>query len=331
MELADLATPMAVRVAATLRLADHASGAGATADRLAADTGSDATALRTLLDHLVTAGVFDHEPESGRYRPTELGRQLRRDSPDAFSPLDIHSAAGRGDLAFVELLHTVTTGTSAYAARYGRGFWDDLDAHPPLRRSFDAQMNWRFRTQASQIAERVDWGRFRDVLDVGGGDGALLREILRVHPTVRGRIIDLAPTADAAARRLADAGFGDRAGALTGSFFDPLPTGADAYLLSDIVHDWNDENALRILTRCREAAAPSGARVLLVETAGVVGTAMDLFMLMCFSGRERDVDELVGLAARAGLRRHAVTPVADDRTLLEFVVADEHRGGLHTP
>lgn len=322
--LADLATPMSIRVAATLGLVERARG-GATAAHLASGTGTSPHALRRLLDHLVTVGVFDLDQESGRYRPTSLGDQMAADAPEGVKPLlDITAAGGRAELAFVDLLTTVTTGEPAYPHRYGRGFWDDLDARPELRRSFTAQMAWRFRTQAAQIAERFDWSRFGEVLDVGGGDGLLLAAILRAHPGVRGRVLDLPPAAAAATARFAAEGLADRTGAVAGSFFDPLPPGADAYLLSDIVHDWDDDHARAILEGCRRAAAPDGVVVVVEPVLGEgTGTAIDLFMLMCFGGRERTVEDLVALAADCGLvpHGHGHGSVADGRTALEFRVA----------
>ncbi|MFD0205651.1 MULTISPECIES: methyltransferase [Saccharothrix] len=318
--MADLATPMSIRVAATLGLVEHAGDAGATAEQLASASGTASDALRRLLDHLVTIGVFDLDAESGRYRPTSLGDQMRGDSPEGFKPLlDINSAGGRAELAFVELLETITTGAPAYPRRYGREFWADLDAEPALRASFDAQMNWRFRVQAAQIAERFDWGRFTDVLDVGGGDGTLLEAVLKVHPGVRGRVLDLPPTAAAATERFAAAGLGDRAGAVAGSFFDALPQGADAYVLSDILHDWDDEHARAILAECGRAVGPEGVVVVIEPIRGRgVDTGIDLFMLMCFNGRERTVEELAELAAGCGLALRDSAPVADGRTALEF-------------
>jgi hypothetical protein len=233
--MADLATPMAIRVAATLGLAERAGSEGATAGHLAAQTGTSPPALRRLLDHLVTIGVFELDPASDRFRPTSLGLQLTEDWPKTL--LDINRAGGRADLAFVDLLGTITTGAPAYPQRYGREFWADLDAHPELRSSFDAQMNRRFQVQAPQIADRFDWSRFREILDVGGGDGYVLTAILHAHPNLRGRVLDLSRTATAAAERFAAAGLDDRAGAVSGSFFDPLPVGADAYLLCDIPQD----------------------------------------------------------------------------------------------
>jgi hypothetical protein len=282
-------------------------------------------ALRRLLEHLVAIGVFDRDTESGRYRPTDLGAQMSEDAPEGIKPLlDINCAGGRADLGFVELLGTLTTGTPGYVQRYGRGFWEDLDAVPELRRSFDAQMNWRFQVQAAQIAERYDWGRFSEIVDVGGGDGMVLAAILHAHPGVRGQVVDLPPTAIAASERFAAAGLHDRASAVSGSFFDPLPVGADAYLLSDILHDWDDDHARKILTGCRRAAGPDGT-VVVIEGAGTAGTAMDLFMLMCFAGRERTVDELAELGAGCGLVLRGAAPVADGRTVLEFASGPEDR------
>jgi 2,7-dihydroxy-5-methyl-1-naphthoate 7-O-methyltransferase len=321
--MADLATPMSIRVAATLSLVERAGNTGATAEKLASETGTSAPALRLLLDHLVTIGVFDLDPESGHYRPTDLGAQMSEDAPGGIKRLlDINRAGGRADLAFVDLLGTITTGAPAYVHRYGREFYDDLETDLTLRQSFDAQMNWRFQVQAPQIAERFDWSRFPEILDVGGGDGTVLAAVLQAHPHVRGRVLDFPPTAAAATARFAAAGLADRASAVPGSFFDPLPAGADAYVLSDIVHNWDDDHVRKILTECRRAATPNGT-VIVIEALRGQGsdTAIDLFMLMCFGGRERTADELAELAAGCGLVLRASAPVSEGRTILEFEVA----------
>lgn len=291
--------------------------------QLAARTGAVPSALRCLLDHLVAIEVFDHDTASDLYRPTDLGFQMGQDAPVGIKPLlDIHCAGGRAELAFADLLTTITTGTPAYVQRYGREFWPDIDAQPALRLSFDAQMNWRFRTQAAQIAIGFDWSRFSEILDVGGGDGQLLAEILQAHPDLRGRVLELSASAAAATDRFSAAGLEDRAGVVTGSFFDPLPVGVDAYLLSDILHDWDDDRARTILARCRQAVGPHGTVVVTEAMRGPgTGTAMDLHLLMCFGGRERTIDELVLLAAECGLSLRAAGPVSDGRTALEFGVA----------
>ncbi|WP_325050235.1 methyltransferase [Amycolatopsis panacis] len=181
--------------------------------------------------------------------------------------LDLTAAGGRAELAFTELLHSVTTGEAGYPRRYGQDFWADLAAQPRLRESFDRQMTHRFRDQIPQVAAGHDWGRYSGIVDVGGGRGTLLAAILLAHPAVRGHLIDLAPTAAAAERTFRGHALGDRARVTAGSFFDPLPAGADAYLLSDILHDWDDEHAHRILARCAEAA-PATGRILIIEPVG---------------------------------------------------------------
>jgi SAM-dependent methyltransferase len=327
--MADLATPMSIRVAATLSLVEHAGDAGATAKQLASKTKTSAPALRRLLDHLVTIGAFDFDTESSRYRPTSLGAQMSEDAAAGIKRLlDINCAGGRAELAFVDLLETISTGAPAYPHRYGHDFWTDLDANPHLRRSFDDQMNWRFRLQAAQIAQRFDWSRFPCILDVGGGDGTVLAEILHAHPDLRGQVLELPPTATTAADRFAAAGLDDRASAVSGSFFDPLPVGADAYLLSDILHDWDDDHARKILTECRRAAASNGTVVVIEPVRGHgAGTAMDLFMLMCFNGRERTIVEIAALAADCGLMFREAGPVAEGRMALEFAVESQMADG----
>ncbi|HEY5847651.1 MAG TPA: methyltransferase [Microlunatus sp.] len=251
---------------------------------------------------------------------------MSEDAPEGLKPLlDINCAGGRAELAFVELLGTIITGAPAYVHRYGRDFWADLETRTELRRSFDAQMNWRFRLQAPQIAEGHDWSRFAEILDVGGGDGTVLAAILQVHPNLRGRVLDLAPTTTSAIDRFAAVGLGDRATAITGSFFDPLPVGADVYLLCDVLHDWDDNHARKILSRCRQAAGGNGIVVVIEPIRGNgADTAIDLFMLMCFGGRERTIDELGQLAADSGLILHHWAPLAQGRTALEFGVASHH-------
>jgi SAM-dependent methyltransferase len=315
--LADLATPMSVRAAATLRLAELADS-WTTAAELAAATATVAEMLRELLDHLVTVGLF--EVHGGRYRTTALGRQLRDDAPDGLrAELDAARWTGRANLAFVELLHSLSTGELAYQRRYGQSFWDDLAAIPALRASFDAAMSTRLAYQAAQIARVFSWNRYTEIVDVGGGDGTLLIAILRTNPHLCGRVLDLPPAATAAAARIAESGMTDRASAVTGSFFDPLPGGADAYLLSDVVHDWDDEKAAKIIGGCARAARPGGSVIVIEELRGA-NTARDLGLAIILGGRERTADQLTALAAGCELSLRGLTQVSDRRTAIEFVV-----------
>ena len=308
--MADLVTPMALRVAATLRVADHIADGRRTAPALAEAAGADAGTLDRMLRHLVTVGVLRRDGPDG-YALTARGEALRDDHPAGLRALlDLERAVGRAELSLARLLHTVRTGQPAFPAQFGRPFWDDLAADPALAASFDEQMAADVTAWAPNIVAAYDWGSLGHLVDVGGGNGALLAALLLQHPRLRGTVLDLPGAALAARGTLAAAGLADRAHAVAGSFFDPLPPDAGGYLLCAILHDWDDQAALAILRRCAEAAG-AGGRVLVVEklaTEADPRTEMDLRVLAWFGGRERDLAQLTALAEAAGLRVAAVHP-----------------------
>lgn len=318
---ADLVTPMAIRVAATLRLADHIAAGTQTAEALAAAVDADRDALGRLLGHLVTAGVLSRAG-TDVYGLTALGEQLRDDDPGGVRPwIDLEGAIGRADLCFVQLLHTVRTGEPAFPRQFGRAYWDDLSADAGRAASFDALMGARLVADAPAVADAYPWGTLGHVVDVGGGDATLLIAILRAHGDLHGTVIDLPGPVTRAERAIASAGLGDRAGARAGSFFDALPAGAGGYLLSGVLHDWPDEDALRILHRCADAAGETG-RVLVVDhvgdaEGGTPNTEGDLRMLCYVRGRERTLDQLGELAKATGLLVSSVTP-ARSPSIIEF-------------
>jgi hypothetical protein len=319
--LAGLATPMALRVAVTLGLPDRLHGDGAAVEQVASELNVSPVALELLLGHLATLGIIEHA--STGYRTTAYGATLCTDADNGLTNfLHLDMAGGRAELAFVDLLHSITTGHAAYSRRHGQDFWADLDQYPHLRESFDQQMTDRFREQIPQIVAGYDWDRFSTIVDAGGGHGTLLAAILAAHPRMRGHLVDLEPTTAGASRTFRTHHVEDRAQVTTGSFFDPLPQGADAYLLCDILHDWDDEHAHRILDRCVEAVHPTG-RVLVIEPVGGrrANTEFDLAMLVIFGGRERRIDEFHTLASAHGLALDIVTDLTDQRCLLEFRLA----------
>jgi hypothetical protein len=308
---ADLFTPMALRVAATLRLADHVADGAGTVAELARRCGASEDALGRVVDHLVAAGAFARD-DGGGVSLGELGEELRAAGPW----LDIEGAVGRGDLSALRLLESVRTGEPAYALLYGRGFWEDMAAEPELGRSYDALMG--SRVELPEVVAGYDWSGLEHVVDVGGGNGALLAALLAAHPGLRGALVELPGAAEAARPVLAP--FGDRGSILAGSTFEPLPAGADAYVVSAVLHAFDDERALAILRRCAEAARPGG-RVLVIEQLledGAGSTEMNLRMLAFTGGRERTLGELERLAAGAGLQVGGVHRVARYRSLIEL-------------
>ncbi|MFR9749529.1 methyltransferase [Nocardia sp. 004] len=316
--MSGLATPMALRVAVTLGLPDRLRDDNASAGELAAELAVAPVALELLLSHLATLGVV--EPTPTGYRTTEYGANLCADADNGLVDLlHLDTAGGRAELAFVELAHSITTGRAAYPHRYGQEFWSDLADYSHLRESFDRQMTHRIREQIPQIVAGFDWSRFSTIVDVGGGQGSVLAAILAAHPRIHGHLVDLEPTATRARHVFSTHGLDGRTQITAGSFFDSLPAGADAYLLVDILHDWDDEHAHSIVNRCVEAAHPTG-RVLVIEPVGGVRATseFDLAMLVIFGGRERRIAEFRALTAPHGLVLDTITDLTDQRVLLEF-------------
>jgi hypothetical protein len=322
--LMDLVTPMALRVAATLRLADFmpddGSGEGAVLGDLAERAGADPEALARMLRHLAQHGVFT-EPRPGQFAANQTAALLRTGQPGAVW-LDLDGFGGRMDLAFTGLAHTVRTGEPAWEQVFGRPFWDWLDANPAISASFDAVM--AVDAGSAAVADGYDWTTVRHVADVGGGTGTLIAEVLRRNPRLRGTLADLPETAARARQYLARLGLDGRCEFVGQSFFDPLPPGADAYLLSRVIHDWDDAAATAILRRCAEAAGSTG-RVLVIESHGTAGgdpaafAEMNLRMLVLTGGRERTIDDYSALAAGAGLEVTAVHDITERHVIIECV------------
>jgi hypothetical protein len=320
--LMDLVTPMALRVAATLRLADFlpddGAGAGTEVGDLAEHAGADPDALTRMLRHLVQHGVFT-EPEPGRFAANDVAMLLRTGSPGAMW-LDLDGFGGRMDLAFTGLAHTVRTGEPAWEQVFGQPFWAYLDANPAISASFDATM--AVDTGNAAVADGYDWTAVRHVADIGGGTGTLIAEVLRRNPGLRGTLADLPETAARARQYLAGLGLDGRCDVVGQSFFDPLPAGADVYLLSRIIHDWDDDAASAILRRCAEAAGSDG-RVLMIESAAAGDPAgfaeMNLRMLVLSAGRERTTEDYSALADGAGLRVIAVHDLTERQVIIECV------------
>lgn len=300
--MSDLVAPFVIRVAATLRVADHIAAGRSTARAIAQAEHVDERILRRVLQHLVTLGFLTGSAE---YSLTARGAVLRSEHPSGMrSVLDLNGALGRGDAAFAQLLGAVRDGTSAFHAQYGTDFWTDVGADPERQAGYDREMASDVRAWAPPIIAAFDWGSCAHIVDVAGGDGTLLVELLRAFPNLRGTVFDQPATAMAARKTIAVANLADRADAVGGNFFETIPTGADAYLLCAIIHDWDDEHAVAILRRCAEAAGSEG-KIFVIEKIGfdgeTVNTAMDLRLLVNMNGVERTPADLAVLIAGADM------------------------------
>ncbi len=215
--------------------------------------------------------------------------------------LDLEGIGGRIALAWGSVLTYLRTGQPGYAEMFGRSFWEDLEANPAIGASFDA-----FMAAVHGGAEQVPrisggWDSVGTVVDVGGGTGHVLAELLRADRGLRGTLVDLPATASRSAATFAQAGVSERVVAVGQSFFDPLPKGADVYLLRSVLNDWPDQEKVAILGRCAEAV-PSSGRVVVaggVVPAGPPGPLTIDNVLT--GGNDTPLDEFEGLVRQAGL------------------------------
>jgi O-methyltransferase domain len=281
---------------------DALAGGPRPAADLAAATGTDPDALRRFLRALAGEGVFVEEP-AGTFALTELGGLLRSDTPGSlrhFCRLMVGEAYQVWELAG----HSLRTGESAFAQRFGKPMFDWLADHPDKAAGFDAAQAGLVELRLLPLLDR-DWMGVSTVVDVGGGNGGLLARLLARHPHLAGTLLDQPHAVEQARANLDRAGVAGRCRLVPGDFFAAVPEGADAYVLAQILHDWDDERAGRILARCR-AAMPGHARLLVLEQAiaedGQPHPAklLDLHMLVLLGGRERTETEWRTLLGGAG-------------------------------
>lgn len=319
--LSDLATPWCLRVVATLRIADRIGVGACRIEDLAREAGADPDALRRVLRHLVSKGVFE-EPTPGQFALNAAAEQLQENHPARLQiGLDLDAFGHRMAHVWGSLLEAVRSGMPAYAQVFGLPFWEDLEAHPDLAASFDALMGPAGHgIPDPDILLAGDWEAVRTVVDVGGGAGTLLAEILRAHPSVHGILVDLPRTVARAGATFEAAGIAERATTIGQSFFDPLPAGADVYVIKNLLDDWPDAEAETLLRRLAEAARPSGRVVIL---GGISpddeegGEDPALLMMVLVGGRHRSLTTFRTLAGAAGLEVSAAGTQPSGRYIVE--------------
>jgi hypothetical protein len=325
--LLDLATPWCLRVAATLGIPDHITAGHRDIGELAAAAGCDQDALHAVLGHLVSHGVFTQDAP-GQFSCNRPAQQLA----DASRFNDLDGFGGRMAHTWGTLLDYVRTGQPAYEKVFGRPFWEDLAAHPRIAAGFDALMGPAGHGVPDYDIELSGgWEPIRTVVDVGGGTGALLASLLRRHPQVRGILVDLPGTVARAGEVLQEAGVAGRVTVAGQSFFDPLPAGADLYLLKSVLNDWPDEPTVAILRRCAQAARPDSSIVVLGGvSADETPRALDIDMLVA-GGKTSTLTQFTELARQAGLDILVAGPQPSGRYLVECRPAPEQAGEGRKP
>jgi hypothetical protein len=304
----------AIHVAAVLGIADLLADGPRTSDDLADATGAHPGALYRLLRALAGVGVFREEADR-RFALTDLGACLRADAPEPGGSWAAFVGEPYQWQAWGALLHSVRTGENAFRHVHGVDSWTYRAHHPDLSAGFDRAMTDLSRQVSTAVLAAYDFGRFKQVVDVGGGNGAFLAAILAKYPGMHGVLFDQPHVVRGAGPTLTAAGVADRCEIVGGSFFEAVPAGGDAYVLKAILHDWEDAPAAQILRTCR-AAMVDGTALLVVErelggpNENPDAKFSDLNMLVGPMGQERTPDEYAALFAAAGFRFVGFTPSA---------------------
>lgn len=307
-------------VAAKLGLADLLVNGARTADDLAKATSTHAPSLYRLLRALASVGVFV-EQNDHRFGLTPLAECLRSDRPGSQRSLLV-MAGEEHFRAWCDFLYSVQTGRNAFEKVFGMPVFDFLSRNPEQAKVFDAAMVGVHGRETAAMLDGYDFSAIRVLADVGGGNGSLLTEALKRHPTMQGILYDLPGVIERAKKSIESAGLADRCRTLSGSFFESVPPGADAYLMRHIIHDWDDGQSLQILRNVHRAMGPQG-KLLLVE--GVVPPGndpsftklLDLNMLVIPGGKERTEAEYRALYDNAGFRLTRIVPTASEVSVIE--------------
>jgi hypothetical protein len=310
-----------IAVAAELGLADHLAHGPATAEELAAATGTDAQSLRRLLRALAMIGVLEEHPD-GTFGLTPIGTFLRGDVPGSLRALARMRGSEWQWRSWRELGHSIRTGETALEHVYGKPMFEYFADSPADGAVFNEAMISHASQMHTAVAAAYDFPSEGTVVDVGAGHGTLVASILETHPGLAAVAFDLPSVVDGAREWLTERGFGDRCAFVAGDFFEAVPEGGDVYALSHIVHDWDDETAIRLLRRCREAMSPE-ARLAVCEMVVPAGPEphfsklLDLEMLVNTGGRERTLEEYERLYAAAGFALTRVVPTPTPVSVIE--------------
>jgi O-methyltransferase domain/Dimerisation domain len=286
-------------VAAELGIADVLAAGPRHYAEIARATRADALTLFRLLRALASVDVFARV-DGDCFALTPLAEQLQTGVAGSLRPWAV--LTGRLYDTWAHLGHSVATGETAFDHLHGISVWDYRSRNPQEGRVFHDAMTANTTLVASAVVDAYDFSRFGTLVDVGGGEGALIQAVLTANPNLHGILFDVPAAVHEAAASFAVAGLAGRCQLLTGSFFESVPAGGDGYILSRILHDWHDDQAIHILQTIRRAMT-GGCRLLIVERVvdaekpSVEAAHTDIHMLVMTGGRERTVAEFQTLLA----------------------------------
>lgn len=313
-------TSQAIQVAASLGIADVLVDGPLTPEEIAAKVGANADGVNRLLRGLAGSGIF-HADKSGRYRLTPLADTLRRDAEMPMRSIAMFTNSPEHREHWAHLSEAVRTGKPIIKNLRGMDVWTFFEQNEGANQVFNDAMSDFSNFTLAPILSAYDFNRFPTIVDVGGGQGAMLAAILRRTPQAKGIVYDL-PTVEGAEATLRAAGVLDRCTVEAGSALEKVPSGGDAYVLKNVIHNWPDAEVSTMLRNIRQAINPGG-RLLIIEliipegNGAHPGKMGDLDMLLLVGGRERTVAESRTLLSDAGFRLDRVVQTASPLSILE--------------
>ncbi len=303
----------AIYVTAKQGIADLLKNNSKTVEELAEATDTDAASLYRVMRAMASVGIFV-ENDRSQFSLTPLGETLRSDVSGSLRAWVLMQSGEENYQAWGHLMHSVQTGEPAFGHVFGMGQWQYRAQNPEAAKVFDEAMASLTRMSTAAVLSSYSFSRFSKIVDVGGGNGSLLAAILKATPATKGVLFDLPHVTEKAKRQLANAGVAERCEVIAGDAFISVPEGGDAYILSRVIHDWDDARATAILKNCRRAIVGNAKLLLLENVVGPVNAPdiakfLDLTMLVVAGGRERNEIEYRTLLEASGftLTNHSDT------------------------
>jgi O-methyltransferase domain len=313
----------AISAAAHFGIADHLESGPKSVKELASLTKTQDRPLYRLLRANASVGVFS-ELEDGRFAQTPLSEPLRTNARPCVRHMAMMLTDDWHIRCWEQLPWCVETGKPASYKLHGTGMFDWMAQHPDRTGNFNQAMTDLSSGDAAAVVQSYDFSRFEHIVDVAGGHGALLAAILDQAPKLRGTLVEMPHVIEGAKKAGILERFSDRCALESGSFFESVPTGADAYIMKFIIHDWYDPECIKILGNCRKGIRPGG-RLLVVDQVVPgrnepgVSKLMDLEMLVLPGGMERTENEFRELFAASGFRLEGIITTPGIQCILEGV------------
>jgi hypothetical protein len=310
-----------LHVAAKLNLADCLANGPRTAEELSGPTETHAPSLYRAMRALCDLGLFV-EDSAHRFSLTPLSEALKSDAPNSYKSTVLMLTGDLFCRAMDNLLFSVQTGKAGFEHAFGMPFFDKLADYPDQAAMFSETMVGYHGPEHNAVAAAYDFSGFETIIDVGGATGNFLSAILQHFPGPRGVLFDAPHVVSEAVRLIQGHGLSGRIRIEAGTFFDQVPTGGDAYLLSHILHDWSEEKCLQILGNCRRAMK-ADSRLLIVEMvlpddgARHPGKRLDVVMLVLTEGQERSERQYRELLKKAGFRLNRVVATKSPASVIE--------------